>query len=70
MRIKINGKGFELLEGELGYRQIVELAFPRHHLTVVYKGGVARKPEGILRVGERVVLRDGMKIEVADTNNA
>jgi len=69
MKIRINGKEIDVNQGALSYEEIVELASPRPRMTVVFKDGLD-EPEGILSPGERVIVKDGTKIEVADTGNA
>ncbi len=78
MKLIINGKPVELSEDnlDLTYNEIVALAlgkpYPEYTLTVTYacrrKGNSRRSGE--LTKGKRLVLEDGMVIDIRLTDNA
>lgn len=74
--IRINGEMYHVPAHALDYHAIVALAWGEakangpHLYSVVYSGGPAHNPEGILAPGESVVLQQDMHFEAMVTGNA
>lgn len=75
--IMVNGRGHVVAKEELGYDELVKLAFgnnppsgPYIVITVTYRRGHGNKPEGSLRIGETVKVKDGMIFNVTATDKS
>lgn len=63
-------------DGELSFDQVVRIAFdpppsgPNIVITVTYRNGAGRPPEGRLKVGESVKVQDGTIFNVTPTDKS
>lgn len=70
--ITVNGESFEVIS-PVSYEKITELYTgkpTKRILTVVFSKGHLHKPEGSLTPGQTVIVKAGMRFNVADTSNA
>ena len=71
----VNGIKHEQKDEEIGYDQVVELAYPdgpqgpRYDYKVTWKDGPRNEEEGILKKGEPIKLVEGMKFDVNFTDD-
>lgn len=74
--IIINGSAEEVEKEEMPYEEIVTLAFPdfpqhpERNYSVKYTKGHGNKPEGILSLGGKVKVKDGMEFTVTPTGQS
>lgn len=74
--IIVNGRQKSVEKGELTFDEVVALAFnpvptgENVDITVTYRRGEGRKPEGQLRPGESVKVKDGMIFDVTATDRS
>jgi transcription antitermination factor NusG len=72
--IVVNGRPREWYENEISFEQVVALAYPdppqgrNIEYTVSYRRAHGNKPEGTLKVGESVKVKDGMFFDVTATD--
>jgi hypothetical protein len=72
--IVVNGRPREWYENEISFEQVVALAYPdppqggNIEYTVSYRRAHGNKPEGTLKVGESVTVKDGMFFDVTATD--
>lgn len=72
----VNGQAREVADKELGYWDVVRLAFPGAGpaenilYTVAYRKGEDKKPKGTLVDGDTLHIKDGMVIDVKHTNRS
>lgn len=72
----INGTPKTVIERELSFEQVVELAFenpwsnPNTIYTVAYRRGDDKKPKGQLVKGQTVKVKDGMIFDVTPTDQS
>jgi len=61
---------------EISYKEVVELAFPKHThnpdvvYAVTYSKGPERKPSGTLADGDKVCVKDKMNFNVTPANRS
>lgn len=78
MKIIVEGKPKTVTEEHLDFEQIVKLAFEPEdpptgefiEFTVIFRRGHPRKPDGNLKEGERVKIKEGMVINVTATDKS
>ena len=74
--IIINGSEFNVPKEELSFSELVALAFenpptgPKVIFTITYRRGHGDKPEGTLRPGESVRVKEGMIFNVTPTDQS
>jgi Multiubiquitin len=74
--IIINGSEFSVPKEELSFTELVALAFenpptgPKVIFTITYRRGHGDKPEGTLRPGETVKVKEGMIFNVTPTDQS
>lgn len=74
--VLVNGRAKIVTTDELTFGQILELAFdpvpsgPNWVFTVSYRRGDGHKPEGTLKPGESVKVKDGMIFDVTATDKS
>lgn len=70
----VNGRPREWHENEISFEQVVALAYPNPpeggniEYTVSYRRAHGNKPEGTLKAGESVKVKDGMLFDVTATD--
>ncbi len=76
VRITVNGRKKVVSSDELTYDEVVLLAYnpvpsgPEIILTVTYRDGAGRPPEGRLLPGQDVKIRDGTVFNVTVTDKS
>jgi len=74
--IIVNGRQKEVSKQELSFNEVVALAFnpvptgENVDITVTYRRGHGRKPEGQLKPGESVKVKEGMIFDVTATDRS
>lgn len=74
--IVVNGQPKTITQKKLSYTEVVKLAFPDLQpnettaVTVTYKRGEDKKPEGSLVVGDSVTVKSGMIFYVVATDKS
>lgn len=74
--VRVNGRAKEVAKEELSFDEIVRLAFdpvPTGEnvlFTITYQRGHGNRPEGTLKPGELLKLKDGMLINVTVTDRS
>ena len=74
--IIVNAREKTFTGREIGFNQVVELAFgsvspnPNIVYTVTYKRGEGNKPEGSMEKGDTVKVKDGMIFNVTQTDKS
>jgi hypothetical protein len=74
--IIINGSEFSVPKEELSFTELVAFAFenpptgPKVIFTITYRRGHGDKPEGTLRPGETVKVKEGMIFNVTPTDQS
>ena len=74
--VVVNGQEKPVSQKELGFWDVVHLAFPDAQpsgtvlYTVAYRKGEDKKPKGTLVEGETVHVKDGMVFDVKHTNRS
>jgi hypothetical protein len=72
--IVVNGRPREWDEEEISFEQVVALAYPNPvqggniEYTISYRRAHGNKPEGTLKAGESVKVKDGMIFDVTATD--
>ncbi len=72
--IVVNGRPHEWDEKEISFEQVVGFAYPNPpqggniEYTVSYRRAQGNKPEGTLKAGETVKVKDGMIFDVTATD--
>ena len=72
--IVVNGRSREWDEKEISFEQVVSLAYPEPpqggniEYTVSYRRAHGNKPEGTLKAGESVKVKDDMIFDVTATD--
>ncbi|NVN18234.1 hypothetical protein GUA46_07765 [Muricauda sp. HICW] len=75
-KILVNAREKIWAEKKINFDQVVILAFgsvsqdPNVSYTVTYKKGDNGKPEGIMVKGDEIVVKDGMRFNVTQTNRS
>ena len=76
LTIIVEGTPHEWPRGDITYAQVVSLEVPDYSshpeitYSVIYKGGVGNKPEGILVPGASVKVKEGMIFNVSETGQS
>jgi hypothetical protein len=76
LTVVINGREHTVVQKELSFAELVQLAFSRPPsganaaFTVTYRRGQGEKPEGSLIEGQSVKLKDGMIFNVTFTDKS
>lgn len=74
--IIVNGREKTVTDKELSFEEIVDLAFdsppsgPNVVFTITYRRGHGHRPEGSLKPGETVRVKDGMIFNVTATDKS
>ena len=74
--IIVNGRPRQVEKSELTFEEIVRLAFPSAtfgpdtEYTVTYSKGHSHKPEGTLIAGQSIKVKQGMILNVTETNKS
>jgi hypothetical protein len=74
--IIINGTQLEVQKEEITFEELVVLAFPNPPtgenilFTIQYRRGHENKPDGTLKPGEDVKVKDGMIFDVTPTDRS
>lgn len=74
--VVVNGRIKTITTDELSFEQVVQLAFdpvpsgPNWVFTVTYRRGHGDKPEGTLKPGEGVKVKNGMIFDVTATDKS
>lgn len=72
--IVVNGRRREWNEDRISFEQVVALAYPNPpkgsniEYTISYRRAHGNKPEGTLKAGESVKVKDGMIFDVTATD--
>ncbi len=72
--IVVNGRRREWDEDDISFEQLVPLAFPTPapggnvEYTISYRRAQGHKPEGTLKAGESVKVKEGMIFDVTATD--
>lgn len=76
IKILVNGFPHEVEKDIITYLQVVTLAFedypqhPERTYSVTYKKGHGNKPTGILSIGSKVKIKNGMEFKVKHTGQS
>ncbi len=76
VEIIVNGRKKVVTSSELSFNEVVWLAFdpppsgPNIMITVTYRNGAGRPPEGTLVEGQNVKIQDGTIFNVTATDNS
>ena len=76
IKVVVNGRERTVTSDELSYDDVVKLAFdsppsgPNIMITVTYRNGAGRPPEGTLNPGERVKIREGTVFNATATDKS
>ncbi len=76
IKIIVNGREKVVTSEELSYDEVVRLAFdpppfgPDIMITVTYRNGAGRPPEGTLIAGQSVKIQDGTVFNVTATDKS
>lgn len=73
--IVVNAREHETADRDIGYEEVVALAYPgaggpNITFTVTYRRGQGNKPEGMLVAGQSVRIKDGMIFDVTRTDKS
>ena len=74
--IIVNGRQVTVSDKDLTFEEVLALAFdpvpsgPNFVFTVTFRRGHGNKPEGTLRVGETVKVKEGMIFDVTATDKS
>ena len=76
IEIIVNGRKKFVLSDEVSFEEVVKLAYdptpsgPSIEITVTYRGGAGRPPEGRLFKGESVKVKEGTVFNVRVTDKS
>lgn len=75
--IVVNSEQHIVPKGKISYERLVDLAFngsppcgPQIRISITYSEGVPEQPEGSVRVGQSVKVKNGMIFDVSATNQS